>query len=373
MRIVRIGFIVLFMFMLFVPLVSVDLTPDRISVQENRMLAGRPPSSDIKNHPVAFIRQFDAWYKDSTGFREQVLALYNIIGKNKWLNGVQYTGGQYTYLIGEQGHHYFAHENGRMIPNFQGKKLLSDKQLQNMALNLEYIKTYLDNKGIPLVVMFCTDKESIYPEFYPKSIKRGPEPIQLDVITRYLQNHTSTDVFNIRQALLAEKNNHLLYPVSSGDLTHYTQIAAFFAYQELINHINVYFPQIVQYTLNDVEISYDEIGIPNVTLMKEKTYQRAHTNYFDLYDGTRDFNFMFENTDPDLPVILLFSDSYAKGEFFIKYVAQHFGKTIMTHWLNMEHFEDFVSKFDPDIIVLESAEREIVPFANCIIELSELP
>jgi hypothetical protein len=287
-----------------------------------------------------------------------------------------YTNGQYSYLIGEQGHHYFAHIHGRMISKFQGKQLLSDRQLQNMASKLEDIKTYLDNKRVPLVVMFCTDKESIYPEFYPKSIKRGPEPIQLDVITSYLQSHTSVDVFNIRQALLAEKNNYLMYPVSSGDLTHYTQIAAFFAYRELMKHINVYLPQIVPYTLNNIEISYDEIGTPNATLKIEKRYQRAHSNYFDdfvLGEANRASNAAFENNDPDLPTILLLRDSYAEEGFFIKYVAQHFGKTIMTHWTNMSYFEELCKQVNPDIVVFESAEREIVSFANCIIELSELP
>jgi hypothetical protein len=333
--------------MLFIPLVCVDLSLDRISVQENRGLANLPKLADLKRRPGKFKGDFDRWFKDSTGFREQILALYNILNKNESLNGVRYTDGQYINIIGENGHHYFAHINGRLVSIFQGGQYLSDKQLEDLASKIEEVKTYLDTKGIPLVVMFCAEKESIYPEFYPKSIKRGPEPIQLDVITNYLQNHTSVDVFNIRQALLAEKNNYPIYPVSSGDLTHYTQIAAFFAYRELMKYINIYFPQIVPYTLNDIEIRYNETGIPIVTLMKEKSYQRSHTNYFDgfdLDDSTRAFNVAFENTNPDLPVILLFRDSFAEEGFIIKYVAQHFGKTIMIHWLNLEHFKDLVKQ-----------------------------
>jgi hypothetical protein len=84
--------------------------------------------------------QFDAWFKDSTGFREQMVALFNLTNYNKKLNGAQYKNGQYTYLIGEEGHHYFAYENGRMISKFQGKQLLSDMQLQTMAEKLEEIK-----------------------------------------------------------------------------------------------------------------------------------------------------------------------------------------------------------------------------------------
>jgi hypothetical protein len=197
--------------MLFVPLAFVDLSTDRISVQENRRLANPPNLTDIISHPASFKNQFDAWFKDSMGFREQMLALYNVINKNELLTGFRYTEGQYTYLIGEEGHHYFADINGVLIPKFQGRHFIPDEQLLTMAVKLEDVKTYLDNKGIPLVVMLCADKESVYPEFYPKSIKRGSEPIQLDVITSYLLHNTSVDIFNIRQALLAEKNNYLLY------------------------------------------------------------------------------------------------------------------------------------------------------------------
>ena len=64
-----------------------------------------------------------------------------------------------------------------------------------MADSLNGISRFLGQKNIPLLVMFCPDKESVYPEYYPKSIKRGPEPIQLDIITEYLNEQTTADVF----------------------------------------------------------------------------------------------------------------------------------------------------------------------------------
>jgi len=362
--------------MLFLPLVFVDLSSDRISIKENRMLAERPKLADIKNHPRHFVRQFDDWFKDSTGFREQLLALYNVVSKNKWLNNnVQYSDGQYVYLIGEQGHHYFAEVEGRLIPFFQGKPVLSDEKLANMANKLEMVKTYLDSKGIPLVVMLCTDKESVYPEFYPKSIKRGPEPIQLDIITDYLKDHTSADVFNIKKALLAEKDNYLLYNVSSGDLTHYNVIGAFFAYRELMKHINIHFPQLFPFELGDIEISYNENGIPHISLKTEKTYKALDPSFFD--DVNLPFTSqseVYENINPNLPVILCFRDSYLGEEFVGKYIARHFGKTILIHYyINIDHIDEYITKYKPDIVLFESAERQLGVFADTIIGIPDLP
>jgi len=377
MRFLHRIFIVIFMIMLTFPLIFVDLSSEnRVSIQENRMLAEFPKLTDLKHHQGQFIRDFDAWFKDSTGFREQFLALYNVIGKNRWLNGINYTDGQYVYLVGEHGHHYFAYVNGYLIPKFQGRQFISDENLSKMADKLEAVKAFLDSKGIPLIVMFCTDKESIYPEYYPKSIIRGKEPIQLDVITNYLKEHTTVDVFNIKQALLAEKNNYLLYPVSSGDLTHYNEIGAFFAYRELMKHINIYFPKIIPFEIDDIEININTPTQSIVSLKTEKTYKELAPSFFDDIDLKRPFtweNIIFENTKPDLPVIMFFRDSYAAEQFLGKYIAQQFGRTILIHFLNLEHFEEYIDKYKPDIIVIESAERELESFANYVIRIPELP
>jgi hypothetical protein len=90
--------------MLALPLVFVDLSSDRVSVLENRMLANQPSAADIKSRPGIFVRQFDEWFKDSTGFRERLLVLYKAVNENKRLNNVvQYRKGQFVYVVGKRG------------------------------------------------------------------------------------------------------------------------------------------------------------------------------------------------------------------------------------------------------------------------------
>jgi len=374
MQVLNRCFVILFMTMITLPLIFIDLSSNRVSVQENRMLAEFPKLTDFKKHQGTFIRDFDAWFKDSTGFREQLLALYNFTGMNT-RSGVKYRNGQYVYLIGEHGHHFFAGENEYLIRRFQGKPIFSDEQLTNMANKLEEIKDYLDRKGIPFILMFCTFKEAIYPEFYPNLIKRGPEPIPLDITTNYIKEHTNVDVFNIRQALLAEKNNYMLYPVSFGDLGHYTEIGAFFAYRELMKHINKYFPDIAPYELSDIEINYNKDGIPVVSLKTKTAYKELDPSFFDDVELNRPFtweNVAFENNNTDLPVILFLRDSYAGESFFGKYIAQQFGKAIFIHHLNMKHIEEYVAKYKPDLIVFETVLLDD-GFGRNVAEIPELP
>jgi len=373
MQVLNRCFVIFFMAMITLPLVFIDLSSNRVSVEENRMLAEFPKLTEMKEHPETFVRQFDNWFKDSAGFREQLLALYNFTGMNT-KSGIRYGNGEVIYLVGEQGHHFWTGKDEYLIRRFQGEPILSDEQLANMANKLEEIKDYLDRKDIPFILMFCTFKDEIYFEFYPKSIKRGPEPIPLDIMTNYIKEHTNVDVFNIRQALLAEKNNYMLYPVSFGDLGHYTEIGAFFAYRELMKHINKYFPDIAPYELSDIKINHDKDGIPAVSLKTKTTYKKLDPSFFDDVELNRPFtweNVAFENNNADLPVILIFRDSYASyfnESFFGKYIAQQFGKAIFIHYTNMKHFEEYVAKYKPDLIVFETV------WANALSQnIAEIP
>jgi hypothetical protein len=292
---------------------------------------------------------------------------------------LSYTDGKFVYLFGEKGHHYFADEGGRLISVFQGKPVFSAEQLENMAVKLEEVKTYLDKQGIKFIVMFCTMKESVYPEFYPKAIKRGPEPIQLDVITNYLREHTSVDVFNIREALVAEKDNHLLYPVT-GDfetLSHYNHAGAFFAYRNLMKYINVSFPGIIPFELNDIDISYNEKGETNWSIKTSKDYKRLDTSFFnnfsfsdiDYYNTS--FNRAYENTNIDLPTILFLGTSFSFRT--VELIAQHFGKVIMTHFVNMGLLEEYIHLCKPNIVIFETVERQFDMFADAVSRIPELP
>jgi len=363
LRILNCGFIVLFMAMLVLPLFFVDLSSDRISVKENRKLADRPHVSDIKRHPGTFIREFDAWFKDSTGFREKLISLYKktdgIFGQNYYLDGTS------IVLIGKQGHHFHTHYN-QLLPIWQGKRWLDDTQSYELSVKLNKINQYLSERNIPFIVMFCTDKESIYPEYYPDFVIKGPEPTSLDAVVDYISANTNIDFFCIKENLLREKENWLLYP-KTGDiyeLCHYNETGSFIAYMELMMHINKYFPNLKPFTFDDVDITYIINGSSNVTLKQEKNYKEIKPRFFD--DAVE-----FENEDLSLPTLLLLCDSYA--DWFKNYLPQHFGRTIMHHWYTLNRLDEYIDLYNPDIVVFESAERAIPEFTHVIIDIPKLP
>jgi len=366
-KISQIIFLIIFMLMILVPVMFIDLSGGNVSEQENRILATRPAISTMSHSPSDFIEQFDDWFSDNVGFRESLISMYRMIEEAG--NPIQYTDGQYTYLIGENGHRYFAHTDGLLISKFQGKQFLSDDQLHGLSKGMKKIEQELEERNIPLIVMIPPDKESVYPEYYPKEIIRGPEPDQLEIITEHLNENINATVYNCRQRLVDEKENYLPYNKAVGDLSHYNKIGGFFEYIELMEQINIYFPDIKPYTIEDVNITYDEDNIPSVLLKQETTCKKLESNFFDGVEMVRPFgnrNKAFENSDQTLPTILFICDSYAG--IFADYVVPHFSKTILLHNENVEHLEEYLDSYKPDIVVFESAERELQGFANNIIE-----
>jgi len=364
-----------FMLLLLIPLAFVDPTGGGVSERENRMLASRPGLGAIRESPSGFIRQLESWFSDNIGFRERFIRLHRRLDRLNGFGGqiVQYADGQYLYLVGEQGHHYLAGFNGELIPKYQGRSVFSDAELRALAARLDEINDHLDQQNIPLIVMLCADKESVYPEYYPRSIMRGPEPIQLDIVTNYLQVHTGADVFNIRQCLVDQKQNFALYNKADGDLIHYNEIGAFFSYLELMRHIRAYYPDMRPFTLDDVAFLNDA---NDVEMQAALSYRALDAGFFDAIELIRPFdweNYAFENDDPSLPTILLMRDSYAgKAKYLARYLPQHFGRTILIHYDNMRHFEDYVAFFKPDIVVFETAERQLTLFADAVMQSDDL-
>jgi hypothetical protein len=110
---------------------------------ENRMLANKPSVADIKDCPETFVRQFDEWFKDSTGFREKLLILYKktdgIFKHGTFLDGTSIA------LIGRQGHHFHTHYN-QLLPIYQGKRWLDDVQSYELSVKLNDINQYFHKK-----------------------------------------------------------------------------------------------------------------------------------------------------------------------------------------------------------------------------------
>ncbi len=370
-KVVNIVFCGVFVLALLMPLVFADPLGGSATVRENRVLAVRPPLSLLGENPGAYIARFDAWFSDNLGFREILLNAHDKI--NVLAESDHYSDGRYIYVKGKEGHRFFADENGVLIRKFQGKhKLVSGAIMPEFAEAMGDIKAYLDEKGVPLIVMFGAGKETVYPEFYPESIASAPYGDQLDELTAYIKA-AGVDVFSIKSRLLKEKQAYPVFVKADGDLAHCNEIGVFFAYDELMKRLRSYLPGVAPISLEDVNISYNENYTAEVSLKFDRDWRALGDEFFDGVELIRPYteeNLAFENDDPSLPRILCFRDSDMGNEHsgMGRLLPHNFSTTIYIHYSNIGNFKDYIELFKPDIVVLESAERALSMFANIIIE-----
>ena len=385
-RVLSAIFAVVFVLILLIPLLFTDLSSGNISKWENRRLEPFPTMTNLLHRPAAFIWQFNAWFTDHVGFRGESFGLYRKL--MHLARGAHFQEGAYMILIGNEGYHYCFGYHGLQISRYQGASILSDEALKGLSEGLLAAKHYLDEKSIPLIVVFCPDKDEVYPEYLPKSVVRGPEPTQLDVITEFAKSYTGLDVFNTKECLLTAKDSQLVFD-KDGDLymlTHWNEIGAFFAYQDLMKHIQAYMPEIETVPIEDTEITYaDRYGFPNIPdirLKQSKSFRQLGAEAFadvpiapSIY---YDYDVVYENDNPALPTLLIMRDSYVgdtyTGEynFWCRYLPQHFGKTIFIHHRNMNNFDSYVAYFRPDIVIFQATERELGYFSEYVSTLQDL-
>ena len=156
-KIINIVFIVIFMTALLVPIAFADFTGGAVSEDENRVKAELPSIGSIIRDP----KLLGDWFNDNMGLRDEIIE----VSKNIRTPGEQYSQGGLTFLNGKNDHIFFTGFSHEMINIFQGKNMMGDEQIKGFAGKLSEIRDYLDKRNAAFIVMLCTDKESIYPEF----------------------------------------------------------------------------------------------------------------------------------------------------------------------------------------------------------------
>ena len=157
-------FIGLVFIVLILPILFINLKDNQISLSENRKLNEKPVLNDIsKLFNGEFFTEFNSWFKDHIGFRDNIISLkgnidhkvFNKIDVNYMYIGA---GGELIYMEPE------------MLKSYQHKDLLSKEELSHIIYNYNVVNNYFNSLGASFVYVPCYDKHSILPEQIPSSI-----------------------------------------------------------------------------------------------------------------------------------------------------------------------------------------------------------
>lgn len=354
-------FILLFLAMIAIPLITTNLQENKVSEAENRKLA---PMAKFYNEDGSrnekFMADFETWINDNIGQRSNMVInnakiqyyLFRVLANNS------------NMYLGPNEELNYA--NQQMLLDYQHLNLYTDEKLQEIAESMQYLSEYVENKGAKFYYYQCWDKHSIYPEDFPDSVVQIGTESKTDGIIKALERYSSVDVITPKQELIDEKLKNSTYSVW-GDPTHWNPRGAYIGYKKLMDNINTHSD--IQYKIlqesdyiitiedqgdtlfggihkedliEDFQIKDPKAVLTNekLTLHSEDQRHRCYTNDY-VDNETR---------------LLIIGDSYFDS-YIMDDLAESFYETIMIRGDYLLDFQEIIDSYDADIVVIEAAER----------------
>ena len=360
-------FIGLVFIVLILPILFINLKDNQISLSENRKLNEKPVLNDIsKLFNGEFFTEFNSWFKDHIGFRDNIISLKGNID-HKVFNKIDVN---YMY-IGASGE--LIYMEPEMLKSYQHKDLLSKEELSHIIYNYNVVNNYFNSLGASFVYVPCYDKHSILPEQIPSSIYQYGTVSKTDQIVAALLTDTKVNVANFKGDLLNVSTE--AYGKWS-DPTHWTDYGSHIAYLSTMNKINeLHKVKILSnvdynihyekkgYNLNGNIYKYDLYKSYDLSNPKAKKIETSILG--DLASDNRHSVYYNEVIDNDLKLLII-GDSYINS-YLLDDFAESFKYTYMVlgNYLIDDSLIELINSLRPDIVIIENAERvDIQPAIN---------
>ena len=370
-------FIIVFAFMISLPLLFHNRQEGKVSKTENRVLAAKPSLFQEDGT----IPEFEAYVDDNIGFKEQALAA-NIILKYRLFHVLDIP----DWILGKDNNLFYT-SGGEDIRTYAGQNAYSKADLKSMAANLENMNQYFERLGCYTYNMFIPNKEAVYSEYYPSGVTHSPKSRQ-DIFCRYFAKKYKRNVINVRDDLLAEKDKGAMLFYKNFDASHWNMNGAFVGYRRLMEEIKKDIPEITILEREDFDITEDKF----TGLMYYYAQLGAVQNSFDFEDTIYTWTLkggyhsvMDEEPpegiviDPNLSyyhyynqqitngeTLFIVGDSYLYnfllpmfGESFEHvYFIRNYNKEMTIEWLEaIETISELAEVVCPDVFVFEVVER----------------
>lgn len=355
--------ILIFVLIISLPIIFLNKNPEKISVVENKKLTSFPKLyiNDGKLN-YSFISEFEDFIDDNIGFKEksiQLTAKYQYYLFNRIVKP--------DIIQGKEGHMFYVSDY--MITDFQGRASLSQEDLEYAVDCFSGAQTYFDNKNIDFLIMFIPNKQTVYPEYYPSNVIRSCDKTRVDLLVEYVQAHSNVDIFNIKDSLLAKKNETLLY-YKQFDPSHWNSEGAFIGYSELMKRLKEKIPNINVLTEEDftIETVVRTTKLSNSILISENENVLVPRKAFtydiseEIPEGsglTKNSYFQkFTNTiNKNMPKLLIVGDSFFQY-YLLPYLTESFSEVWFYRPDTSEEIIKMTEIAQPDIVLYQGVERQ---------------
>jgi len=332
--------VIAFIIVLWIPTIDmlVNFLP-KTENTENRKLAEKPEFT--LGSTSEFQKQYLSYFNDNFGLRNYLIKLNSLI-KIVLFN----ISPLENVIIGKNG--WLFYREG--IESYQGTDLFSEEELNKFKNNVVEEAKWLKNKGIFFLLVICPDKQTVYPEYLPPSIKKIYQKTRFDQIMDLFKDTPNIKILDLREVLIKNKPKYDLYYKTD---THWNNYGVALAYEEISKIINQNFPKITPLKIPDIEFSKEESNGKDLAMM------------ISIQDQMKDEFISMSVKDSffskKLPSLVFFHDSFGYDEYVPPVPAK-------LYQLFMSHFEKITPQYDefdyklvekenPTVVVHEVLER----------------
>lgn len=359
-------FVILFLMMLYIPFALSFLPGLRTeSSNENRSLASFPvlSVSTLSSFPSGV----SAWYEDHSPFRTQLRhayaeGIYHLFhesyDKRTVIGGQEGDNSSLTWL--------FYAPDGDENPIYQAQGILQYTEEQKAAMqeNMQENKKEMQTEGRALYYFVAPNKENVYSEFLPKRYTRYTENTRTDEITAQMQASGMNYLITCREELIDAKQAYRPYFRQD---THWDLYGGWTGYRKIMRTIQPdvlpYAEEVQFFDTEDVlmdEESSDLVRISGLTQeFRDHDIMTAfHLELDDKIERKSEWvnNMILETACADAPVdqtLLLVGDSFRSD--LIPYLEKTYRHCRFMH--RDDYDPSVIDDLEPDVIILESAER----------------
>ena len=329
------------------------------STAENRVLATPPVFgwrwAELRALPGAA----SAYFEDHFGLRGR------LVRWQAWLRlRVFQVSASPDVILGRDGWLFYAGDGGS--EDLTSAVPFSRSELEVWGATLQHTQDWLEARGIAYIFVLAPDKHAVYPEYLPASVHRVGVDSRTDALVRYLRDHSTVRVLDLRPALRAAKMGERLYHRTD---THWNDRGAFVGYTALMQALgrevagepvpraSFDAPQVVTPGMDlarmlglGVDLREEDLPLvprsPRQARVVEPSQSRPNFEVGRL---------VTEQAAPSRPRAVVFRDSFASA--LIPLLSEHFSRVVYLWQHNMA--PDVVLAEQPRVVIQEWVGRHL--------------
>lgn len=275
-------------------------------------------------------------------------------------------------ILGADNWLYYGEK--KCINNFRGANLKSEDELAAYAAVFSNLQNKCNVSGKQLRIFVCPDKESIYPEHYP-NVDRVSEISLTEQIKAYIDANTEVSFLYPKDELRSHKGMYQLYYMHD---SHWNAAGGYVGTRTLLTSLGNYVPGIDDIYTAPVTINSGDLillgGLSQSDYPEDTNYDVGYMTHVGVFS---DGSFIEDRRRIDITsqsenhsYLVMVGDSCKMN--MLQYLAPNYDHMTFIHKNAISDTSSIKALTEADVIVLETAERNINELAAIADKISAI-